>query len=905
LLSPSGQQAVNQPTGTNLTTNTLNAADLNNAFYVDGFTTTLYGGIGVLPTAWVAATTYPGCQEVSYLGGNYLYTGFLSGTPSTTTPGTSSAVWYPITNGSRPTQLDCAFYTAAASIITGTGTQTTGGAGSAIILGSGIYGTAIGLTEPTVPAAGNGVISIYGKGQTASTIQQVVEKGDGFPTFYQPDTLVGYAFASFTVQGLTIDSNWLANANAGIYGASSIVIRDVTFLNPTDFNDHSVEIGNSADTPHGWVFQPQIDNITIGNNRGSAKNASITATVSGGVPSFTIVNGGTGYNFWGSDTTVQLTGFAQFGNPCSSMGTTSLTIVSGVITGITSSATGCVAPLYVLITDLQNIAYGLKLSNVSDSQFINSVNIGNVGTTAGLWINGISSQLVIAKYHPDGMPTGLLTLGSGVTFDHLQCDTITYNCANVQGGGVVTFNNPIFEWSSTAGIGAYADYLFPLYSGVPGYSEPQAVNIYAEGCGNQATFGGYAHFVTAAGVVDTAVGSDSANLPSYVHDINPIYCNLYSDGATPPPLGQITPTMIGQQIQMANGSVGNQWNFNLGTSRLGGGGVGAQTMAVTQTNSTTTADIGEYAWDWSNVTPATSGNNYGSPQVGHFGTYWNGSASVAFGVNQQLLFGSGSTPTATYAFTHSGTIPASLTYTFDEPVTLPTGSTAVTQSCASNTDVATDAYVATCAAQVYPGAGVANSTGSAWGTSYTVGTAANDLVQLNGSALVPTTNLPTAATSTLGVMAPDGSTITCSAGTCSAASGTAPSASASCQGTASSSATISFFGMGNFTANCTASSSTQVGWIMTRSGTLSHLTFRCSTTGVNTSSGVVTLYDVASGSTTETSTGLTVTYGTTTANTAVNDNTHTFAYSQGDSIVAKFTTQATETLAGCSVAFQY
>jgi hypothetical protein len=38
---------------------------------------------------------------------------------------------------------------------------------------------------------------------------------------------------------------------------------------------------------------------------------------------------------------------------------------------------------------------------------------------------------------------------------------------------------------------------------------------------------------------------------------------------------------------------------------------------------------------------------------------------------------------------------------------------------------------------VYPGAGVANSTGSAWGTSYGVGTGANDLVQLNGSSALP------------------------------------------------------------------------------------------------------------------------------------------------------------------------
>jgi microcystin-dependent protein len=55
------------------------------------------------------------------------------------------------------------------------------------------------------------------------------------------------------------------------------------------------------------------------------------------------------------------------------------------------------------------------------------------------------------------------------------------------------------------------------------------------------------------------------------------------------------------------------------------------------------------------------------------------------------------------------------------------------------------------ASMSYPGAGVANSTGSAWGTSYAVGTAANNLVQLNGSAQLPAvdgsqlTNLPTSA----------------------------------------------------------------------------------------------------------------------------------------------------------------
>jgi hypothetical protein len=56
----------------------------------------------------------------------------------------------------------------------------------------------------------------------------------------------------------------------------------------------------------------------------------------------------------------------------------------------------------------------------------------------------------------------------------------------------------------------------------------------------------------------------------------------------------------------------------------------------------------------------------------------------------------------------------------------------------------------------YPGAGVANSTGSAWGTSYTVGTGANNLVQLNGSSQLPAvsaallTNFPTFNQNTTG-----------------------------------------------------------------------------------------------------------------------------------------------------------
>jgi hypothetical protein len=68
--------------------------------------------------------------------------------------------------------------------------------------------------------------------------------------------------------------------------------------------------------------------------------------------------------------------------------------------------------------------------------------------------------------------------------------------------------------------------------------------------------------------------------------------------------------------------------------------------------------------------------------------------------------------------------------------TLPAGSSARFEPDAVSATVY-DVVVTTPAAQVYPSAGVPNSTGSAWGTSYTVGTGANNLVQLNISSQLP------------------------------------------------------------------------------------------------------------------------------------------------------------------------
>ena len=120
------------------------------------------------------------------------------------------------------------------------------------------------------------------------------------------------------------------------------------------------------------------------------------------------------------------------------------------------------------------------------------------------------------------------------------------------------------------------------------------------------------------------------------------------------------------------------------------------------------------------------------------GSFGSGSAIPSFTVNAKgLITGAGSTPVAIGTGQVSGLnstawtgIPATING-------LISGGTNVT---ITGSGTSGSPYVINSSGgggMTYPGAGVANSTGSAWGTSYTVGTGANNLVQLNGSSQLP------------------------------------------------------------------------------------------------------------------------------------------------------------------------
>jgi hypothetical protein len=270
------------------------------------------------------------------------------------------------------------------------------------------------------------------------------------------------------------------------------------------------------------------------------------------------------------------------------------------------------------------------------------------------------------------------------TFTNLQCDTVFQYCVDVEGAGTQNYYAPATEWNNSNMTGS-RDWYFGLTTGVPGYSEPQAVNISGEWCGSVANQPGYAHFDSGAGVIDSSVGSDGAVLPSYVHDMNAVYCNQLGNGFN---VLNANPTLVGTNIGISNGAIGAAWNFGITGGPLTGAGAGASIMNLTNPNSTNTAQLGVYQFNLQNPTTATSSHNYNSPIYGLCGTYYGSSISNPLCVTQQLTFASGSSPASTY---HTA---GASGYTWDNPITLPNGSVATTQTSSDNTTkVATDAFV--------------------------------------------------------------------------------------------------------------------------------------------------------------------------------------------------------------------
>lgn len=326
------------------------------------------------------------------------------------------------------TQLDCAWRTALAStasvtesptVIVSSGTAYTTCAGLPMILPGATSSISVNLSTwggTSGHNAGNFAVS------QPATITQTCAISTGTLSLPQ---VGGSAFKQLTVLGISLDANHLAPYAMQILGENeSSVFRDIQVANGTT---GPAVLGVAFDFTNGFTVNATIDNWQIVDNCSTGLcggGGAVTVSLSGGVPSFAVTNPGNSYD---SNTLATLVGY-QNGTrniPCNTVGVTTPVISGGLLTGITSTASGCSGAVYVHLSDQRKPSFGLDLENVTDSR-INGLDI-RTGAIAGLFCQSCGSD-VFTGVHAWGQGLYGIQSKSFATFVGTDCGEVSLAC---------------------------------------------------------------------------------------------------------------------------------------------------------------------------------------------------------------------------------------------------------------------------------------------------------------------------------------------------------------------------------------------------------------------------------------------------------------------------------------------
>ena len=447
----SGAQAL--PNGTTATTQT--AGDSTTKLATDAFVAAAASLSTIIPGATVSGTgssqmlQFPGTvaagTAITSLKINSYY--FPEGSPSSCT----------VNSVTYTTQLDCLAATLGQNL------ATTGNV--AIALGSGTYNTCSGITLAPASRSQSYVISILGVGSYGisglpggSTINQTCSSS--IPTVYLPEESSSLSYPATSpsprIEGVQINANHLAPNALGIYGhAIDGVIRDVFALNGTQ---SPIQLGSQPDlNNYGWLYEWKLEDVYVTDTAPHGGGAAISVSVSGGLPVFTVTTGGSGYT---SNATITLLGTRGgiSNTPCSSLGTSSLTITGGVVTGASSTATGCVAPMYAYVWDGYPISYAVDIQHMTDSTVDNLIVQQTVGQVAAVSL--ITGNVSFTNAHLEsGSRYGFLDNLPGYnqdTFSGTNCGELFDSCFKMGTASQITdtrasnwlSNSPYFTFFS-------------------------------------------------------------------------------------------------------------------------------------------------------------------------------------------------------------------------------------------------------------------------------------------------------------------------------------------------------------------------------------------------------------------------------------------------------------------------
>jgi hypothetical protein len=630
-LSFTGQadQYIQQPLDNSFFT-TLRVNSLNQVFYVDGFNN--YAGIGVAPIAWSSAVNQPECQVVSYSGSYYLA---VNATNNTTTPGTYYGVWYPVPNNAAATNADCAWYMAASYM-------RQNHQSAMVTFGSGHYSTNQSFINPVDGDSFDDEFSVSAKGCGSGCTYVMYTGPAAIPVFNRPTG--GANFTSMQIADMTIDGGAAASAaiELGTLGQSYFTNLAAGHVAPG--SDHVIEFGHFG----GDAFQVFPANINIGvyPDTGTQNCGNFSANVVGGaVTSYTINSGGYCYATYSGSTeltVVSLRGYkgGTSTQPCTVMPTGMTATISGnAVTAITpgsNNGSGCSGTIDVQVYQTPNVNYGVIFNN-SDSSAKDIVSY--VGSIAAFTTVGGDATFI--HLHPSVVPNGIITIG-GTHFVGTEIDDV--------GGYGFQIQYPFLgEGTSIEGTNAYVG-------------------------GNRFLNGSAMYYFAAA-----TAAADPVNIGS-----SGALCSATPAGAAAPPDWQEFVTQSGT----INSPADYLSRAPVGLSVLGndtscGQAMGDYSPGLT-TGTSNLASVNVMA-----LGTATSGTNYNSGLSKWNASYWNGTAAATDSWTLNNVLGTGSNPTSTLTFGHSGSSGAAV-------LALPPVTTAVTQSAGDNsTKVATTAYVST------------------------------------------------------------------------------------------------------------------------------------------------------------------------------------------------------------------
>jgi len=595
-LTPTATQVVSQPPGT-----TLGITSANNVFYVDGFP----GG---------------GCAV-----GSTLYT----------------------------TQLDCALATVSNWLLTAN-------QNAVLIFGEtssgSYYDTCAGIT---IPQYQNRSISLIGYGtggiNQPSAIRQICPINQAM--LFKGDTPAFQLNASIKVSGLYLLGDGNASSCINLSGLQGSIIENVYCDGGfTDSGGEDAIVTFGADPSSlAWIYETTFRNIVVtGALTGLPSMASVTANVSGGslaTNAYTVTAAGSGYTSTPNPPIVYLWGNGAGAQPCVTMPTgLTATVSSGGITSVTSATpgSGCSGTIKVEIFNDSVFYYGMHFKNVTDVETENIVVRGGFKGASmreeGAPINNLHPHVYSGQYVS-------FEDNGGVVWDSAQVDTPGHIGFYVNGEGT-TIKSPLISANGT-----YPDGIGVLLGA-------SATDVSVLG-----SFYCYPNNVNSGWVkIATTTGGPITNGVAANSDFN-LFGSGTCDSVTSPTSDlvgatlQVLPTntatsstnypsnnvALGDSWWNGSGAQGGYWTVN---SSHQGAATGAENLNIS--SPVVAGFTGGASVNLTNSTAATSIQNINGPGIAHTGSYWNGTASTADTWTLGPTLGTGTTPTSTFALSHTG-----------------------------------------------------------------------------------------------------------------------------------------------------------------------------------------------------------------------------------------------------------